>query len=218
MIKGIIFDLDGTILDTVEDIKNSINLTLKDFNLNPISYEETKQKTGSGFKMLMQRAFPLNSDDATIDSAVEKFTYYYDLNYDKTTKAYKGINELIDYLLDHNYLIGINSNKKQEYTKKLVKKHFPNINQDYVFGKREGLPVKPDPINNLEIIKLMNLKHSEVLYVGDSDIDCKTARNSNLKLCAVSWGFRDKEILRQYNPDYLVDNPKEIINILEKEK
>lgn len=216
MIKGIIFDLDGTTLNTLKDLTTSINLVLNDFDIKNLNEEEVKYKVGTGFRNLMINCFEKNTNDKTIDEAVEKFTLYYSKNYTLNTKPYEGIKELIKWLKENNILIGINSNKKHEYTKKLVKLNFEEINQEYVYGKRNEYPIKPDPVNNIEIISKMKLENEEVLYVGDSNIDCDTAKNSNLKMVAVTWGFRKKEELEIESPEYIVDKPNEIIDLILK--
>lgn len=216
MIKGIIFDLDGTVLNTLKDLTDAINLVLNDYNKKLLNEEDTKHKVGSGFRQLMINCFENKIDEETINEAVEKFTNYYSKNYTSYTKPYDGIKSLVKWLKENNILIGINSNKKHEYTKKIVEINFPEINQELVYGKRDEYPIKPDPINNLEIISKMKLKNEEILYVGDTNIDCLTARNSNLKMVAVTWGFRSKEELKKDKPNYFVDKPIEIINLIKK--
>ena len=119
-------------------------------------------------------------------------------------------------LRDMNILLAINSNKNDDYTKKLIEINFPYIDINLVLGKRPGLPVKPDPINNSELLQRMNVQKEEVLYVGDSLVDIQTAKNSNLKAISVSWGFVDKEKLESGKPDYLIDKPQELVDIIIK--
>lgn len=214
MFKGVIFDLDGTVLDTLTDITNSVNFLMNDYNLKSYTKEEIKQKVGRGFYNLIKDCLNPNESEDKINETLNIFINYYDKEYYKTTKPYDDIKELIDTLLNNNIKVGINSNKKDIYTNKLISINFPNIDLNYVLGKREDKPIKPNPINNIDILNRMGLNREEVLYVGDSLVDIETARNTNLIICAVSWGFRSKEELLQNKPDFIVDNPLDILKIV----
>ena len=217
MIKGVIFDLDGTLLNTLEDLTKAINETMDDLSLPRQTITDTRNKIGSGFKNLLKQCVPENYSDNQIDEAVKSFTGYYDKCYYEKTKPYTGIKELVDWCLDNNIKVGVNSNKKDLYTKKLIKLNFPGINEDYVFGKRDNCPIKPDPCNNNDILKNMGLGNEEILYIGDSAVDIKTARNSKMKVVAVTWGYRDTDVLKENNPDFIVNKPGEITDIIKKE-
>lgn len=212
MYKGIIFDLDGTLLYTITDLNNSLNETFKLMNVKRVNSEElTMSQVGHGIKNLISKAFKgLNVDE---EKAYETFLSVYDKKYLENTKAYEGIKELIEELNNLNIKIGVNSNKNDKYTKELIKKNFPNINLDYVLGKIENIKVKPDPEGVNLIIDKMNLNKDEVIYCGDSKTDYNTAYNAGIKCISVSWGFRSKEKLLEVN-DMVVDKPKEIIKII----
>lgn len=212
MYKGIIFDLDGTLLYTITDLNNSLNETFKLMNVKRINSEElTMSQVGHGIKNLISQAFEgLKVDEK---KAYETFLSVYDKKYLENTKAYEGIKELIEELNNLNIKIGVNSNKNDKYTKELIKKNFPDINLDYVLGKTENIKVKPDPEGVNLIIDKMNLNKDEVIYCGDSKTDYNTAYNAGIKCISVSWGFRSKEKLLEVN-DMVVDTPKEIIKII----
>ena len=216
MIKGLIFDLDGTLLYTLPDLTKAINQTMDELHLKHQTMDDVRNKIGSGFKVLLSKCVPETYTDEEINKAVELYSHNYGLCYMEETKVYAGINELVNWCITNNLKLGVNSNKKDTYTKDLIKLHFPKIDQRYVYGKREGYPIKPNPSNNLEILKEMNLNNNEVLYIGDSGVDIKTGRNTNLKVIAVTWGYRDKELLEKENPDYLINKPKEIIKIIKE--
>ncbi|MGN1405891.1 MAG: HAD family hydrolase [Erysipelotrichaceae bacterium] len=216
MIKAIIFDLDGTVLDTLLDLKTAVNRVMNKLGYREQSYEEVRNKVGSGFRNLMFRC--IGKEDVSeeeLDKAENQMVIEYKDCYHDNTKPYEGINELLTYLKGKDIKIAINSNKKDDYTKKLIELNFPFIDPDLVLGKREGYKVKPDPANNSELMEKMKVNTDEVLYVGDSLVDIKTARNSNLKAISVSWGFVDKEKLIEAKPDYIIDKPYELIDIIE---
>lgn len=218
MYKGVIFDLDGTLLNTLFDLTEAINLTVKNYGVNNYSLEEVKKNIGWGWYELVKRSLPQDAKEETIQEALNVFAENYGREYCNKTIPYDGIKELIDEIVKEKILIGVNSNKREDYTKKLIEINFKNIDLDFVLGKREDRKSKPDPESNLLLLKKMKLNKDEVLYVGDSLIDIETAKNSKLKVCSITWGFRDKKELTSGNPDYIVDNPKDILKILKGEK
>lgn len=213
-IAGLIFDLDGTLLDTLYDLQTAVNMTLTSLGYPTLSYDDVRVRVGKGFKNLMERSIPEKVSDEKLDEAVQIFKSNYSKCYMDKTKAYEGIELLIETLLDEGFQIGINSNKGDQYTKDLINKHFPGIDQNLVYGKREGYPIKPDPANNREIMEKMRLTESQVLYIGDSLVDLETGRNTRLQTVLCAWGFVDKEKLLEANPDYIIDNPAELLDII----
>lgn len=214
MIKGIIFDLDGTTLNTLYDILDSTNMTLDFFNYPNKTYDEVRMAVGRGSRNLIKDVFPKNTNEETIDKALKKYIEIYNQNYNKKTKPYDGILDLLEELNKKNILLGVNSNKPDNLTKALIKKHFPNIKFIEVYGAVNGVPHKPDPTLANNIISKMELKKDEVLYVGDSETDIKTAKNTEVKSIGCLWGFRDFETLKNAKADYIISNPKEILNYL----
>lgn len=216
MIKAIIFDLDGTLLNTSQDLTDAINSTLKDFYKEEVSVKEVLRNIGNGNVKLVERC--LNpKDEKELKEGVEKFKYYYNDCYSNKTKPYEGIKEVIEWIQKENIKIGVFSNKYDEYTKNLIKINFKNINEEFVFGKAEGYKLKPDPEVLFEILKRMKIKIEDALYIGDSGVDVETANNANIKMLTCTWGFRSKEELIKANAINLIDSPKEIIDYI-KEK
>lgn len=212
MYKGIVFDLDGTLLNTITDLNNSLNETFKLMNVDRRNSEDlTMSEVGHGIRNLIETAFA--GLDVDIDLAYKTFLDTYDKHYLDNTKPYDGIVELINKLDSLNIKIGVNSNKNDKYTKELIKKNFNNINLDYVLGKTENIKVKPDPEGLNLIINKMNLNKDEVIYCGDSPTDYKTACNAGIKCISVTWGFRSKEKLLEVN-DLVVDKKEEILKIV----
>lgn len=213
-IVGLIFDLDGTLLDTLYDLNTAVNMTMTSLGYPTLTYEEVKVRVGNGFKNLMERCIPEKVSDERLDEIVEIFKKNYSTCYMNETKPYEGMELLIETLLDEGFQIGVNSNKGDKYTKDLIKKHFPGIDENLVYGKREGFPTKPDPVNNREIMEKTRLTESQVLYIGDSLVDLETGRNTRLQTVLCSWGFVEREKLVQANPDYIIDNPAELLDII----
>lgn len=212
--KGIIFDLDGTLLDTVDDLGDSMNEVLKTYNYPTFTSEEYKLKVGGGFKGLVLSSLPEGTDSNKIDEAIGLFADSYDRRYLNKTKTYKGIDSVLDKLNEMGFKLGINSNKKDEYTKNLINKFFKRIPFTAVYGERDGISRKPDPTSALDIIKLMELKAEEVLYIGDTSVDIMTAENSGIDSVGVLWGFRNYEELNKHGATYIISDPKEILNIV----
>lgn len=214
MKRAIIFDLDGTILNTIGDLNNTVNLTYKYFNINKVdSIDKTMAMVGHGIKNLVEQMF-IEYPELT-NEAYKKFLEIYKKEYYKTTIPYDGIKELIDNLITKGIKIGVNSNKNDSYTKKLIEIHFSNINMDYVLGKKDSINVKPDPMGVNLILKKMNVLNSEALYIGDSPTDIKTALNANIDSASVTWGFRSKQQLIDNGAIRIINKPSEILNILQ---
>lgn len=214
MIKGIIFDLDGTLLDTISDIGDSVNQMLEDYGYPTFTYDEYKLKVGHGFKNLIERSLPFNADFDLKEEALSKFIYYYHRNYTNSSYPYPGILETLHKLTDQKITLAINSNKADEYTKNLAKIRLGEINFIDVRGQIDNIPKKPDPANALKIIETMQLDPSEVVYIGDSATDIKTAENAHLISIGVAWGFRGESELKEAGADHIAYKPEDIIDII----
>ena len=215
MYKGVIFDLDGTLIDTLRDLTTPINRVRQEYGLSPLTVKDVQYMVGNGFKVLVQKAMP-NIDEDKIDGVVEKYKAYYAECYMDTSEPYEGIRDLLNELNSLGVKIAVNSNKGDAFTKNLISKIFPDNAFVAVIGQREGIPKKPDPYTNMEILGKMNLKNDEVLYVGDSQPDMKTAINSKLRAIGVSWGFRTVEELKEAGADNIVYHPEEILRIVKE--
>lgn len=213
--SGVIFDLDGTLVYTIEDIGDSMNEVLKIYNLDTFSYEEYKQKIGRGLRRLVINSFPEDTIESTIDEALETLYKVYAKKYLNKSKPYDGIRDLLCILNKKGLKLAVNSNKKDEYTKNIINKFFDNIPFTNIYGEREGIPNKPNPTSTLEIAKNMNLEPSEILFIGDSEVDILTATNANMDSVGVLWGFRDYDILKKSGAKYMVSDWKEILDIIE---
>lgn len=214
MIKGVIFDVDGTLIDSIGDIAYSANLALTQYGYEKQSEDFVRLNTGKGFRRLIADMLPEGTGDERIDEITKVYAEIYGQHYCERTKPYPGINELLLELQKRNIKMCVNSNKKDEYTKYLMSHIFPDINFTSVIGERKNIPNKPDPYTAHEMCRIMGLDIDEVLYIGDSEVDIKTAKNGNFKSVGCLWGFRGIKVLEEEAPDYMVSNPEEILKII----
>lgn len=215
MYKLIIFDLDGTLLDTVADLATATNQALEACGFPTHEEKAYRFFVGGGIMKLFERALPENArTPETLLRIRELFLPYYERHNADLTKPYPGITELLEELQNRRITMAVASNKYDEATKKLVSRYFPGISFASVLGNREGIPVKPDPSIVGEICELTNAEPKEVLFVGDSGVDMQTAANAGVDSAGVTWGFRPREELEQYTPSYIVESPSEIFKLI----
>lgn len=213
--KGIIFDLDGTLVNSVGDIANAMNSVLKSLNFPTHSYEDYQYFVGSGLRNLVSKALPSSHNDETqIDHCFQLMIEVYRENCTLQTKYYEGIIELLDYLKARNIKLSVFSNKADELTKKIVAVLFPNYFIEVVGLSIESLK-KPNPFEALEICKKLELKPEEMIFVGDSGIDMQTATNANILAIGVLWGYRPESELFSTGAKYILNHPLDLIQILE---
>ena len=193
----VIFDLDGTLLNTIHDLGTAVNYALSLRNLPYHSMEEYKTMVGHGIKDLVTKALPqeYRSDTSFVDSTLKDFRSYYSTHIDVYTRPYEGIRELLEELHKKNIRIAVASNKFQEGTEHLIKCFFPGIAFTAVFGNKEGAPLKPDPVLVENAISLAACSKGKTIMVGDSRTDILTAVNGGIDAVAVTWGFRPREEL-----------------------
>lgn len=214
-IKLIIFDLDGTLLNTISDLAHSTNYALEQNGFPGHPVEAYNYFVGNGINKLFERALPENKKTAEYVTRIrEIFLPYYDKHNTDYTKPYNGIHELLKTLQSEGYMLAVASNKYQLATEKLIRHLFPDITFTAVFGQREGVPVKPDPTIVRDILNIAGISTKETLYVGDSGVDMQTAINSEITSIGVTWGFRPREELQTNGADYIVDSPSEILRII----
>lgn len=214
MKKLVIFDLDGTILDTLGDLKNSVNYSLKQKGLKEKTTEEIKTYVGNGIEILMRRALPSNISEEEFQESFNVFKTHYEANMQNETAPYDGIIEVMKSLKSQGYLIAVVSNKFQSGVDELVEKFFKD-SVDIAVGTSEKIKAKPDPAAIKYVFEKLGIEGtSDIYFIGDSEVDIQTARNANLKVISVSWGFRSKEHLMKFNPDFLIDEVKDILNII----
>ena len=207
----VIFDLDGTLLNTIGDLAIACNVALALRGLPQHSYEAYCGFVGNGIMRLVERALPepLRTPE-NIALARADFIHYYTEHIDAHTRPYEGIPQLLDELRQRGVQLAVASNKFQAGTEKLVRLFFPAIRFEAVLGQREGVPLKPDPAVVEEIIAHTGVARERVLYVGDSGIDILTARAAGVRSVGVTWGFRSRTELEEAGADHIIDRAEEI--------
>lgn len=211
-ITTVIFDLDGTLLDTLEDLKNATNYALRVCNMPERTLEEVRRFVGNGVRNLMIRAVPDGESNPEFERAFAIFKEYYGLHCNDMTKAYDGIPQLLEELKNRGYALAIVSNKIDSAVQDLNRRYFPQV--DVAIGDRENLRRKPEPDSVYLALEELDKTKEEAVYVGDSDVDLATAQNAGLPCISVLWGFRDKEFLVEHGATVFVENPIEITDVL----
>jgi phosphoglycolate phosphatase len=209
----IIFDLDGTLLNTLDDLRDSLNTALVNHGYEPRTLEEVKSFVGNGVKRLVRLSLPLHSSDDEIEKCLATFTADYKLNMQNKTRPYDGIMELLLVLNRYNYKLAIVSNKYDTAVKRLSKEYFGDF-IDVSIGESADVKRKPSPDSVFTAIKALGADIKKTIYVGDSETDVQTAKNAGIPCIGVTWGFRSRETLRNEGADYLIDTPKELLTLL----
>ena len=214
MKHAVIFDLDGTLLNTLGDLRAATNHALEGRGLPPHSMEEIRQFIGNGIRLLICRAMPEGPPEAEIDAALDDFKAYYAAHIHDRTVPYDGIPQLLTALRKRGIKVAVLSNKIDSASQQLIEYFFPG-KTDVVFGEHVGVPRKPDPTSCRMVMQQLGVQPEQVLYVGDSGTDMQTAKNAGLYAVGVTWGFRSKEVLLEYGADVLVHRPEQILQILD---
>lgn len=213
MKKLVIFDLDGTLLNTIYDLGEASNYALRKMGFNQHPIPAYNYMVGNGVRKLLERAQP-DADERTIDELLAIFKEYYDKHCMDDTKPYTGIPELLMELSDRGVAVAVASNKYQAAAEKIVKHYFPDIQFVSIQGQQDGRPAKPDPSIIFSILAEYPTPKAEILYVGDSGVDMETARRACVESIGVSWGFRPASELREALADNIVSSPSDILKFL----
>lgn len=206
-----IFDLDGTLLDTIADLAEASNNVLREFGFPEHPEKAYNHFVGDGLKTLMMRITPEETTADDIDKCCESFMEKYGQCWDKNSKPYKGIPEMIDKLKRRGMKCAVLSNKPHAFTKVFVQRFFAPETFDAVYGQREGVPKKPDPSGAIEIMNELSAAPEECIYVGDTSTDMQTGKSGGMLTIGVLWGFRGREELEENNADIIVQTPLEIV-------
>lgn len=211
----VVFDLDGTLLDTLGDLAVACNASLAVRGLPQHSYEEYRGFVGNGIMRLVERALPepLRSPD-NVAAVRADFVTYYTEHIDRYTRPYEGIPELVAELSRRGVRLAVASNKFQAGTEQLIRRFFPQVAFAAVLGQREGVPLKPDPAVVEELLAATGASRDRVLYVGDSGVDMLAAAAAGVRSVGVTWGFRTREELASAGAAHIVDRAEEILQLL----
>ena len=212
--KLIIFDLDGTLLNTLSDLHRSVNFALESEGLPGRSIEEIRSFVGNGILNLVQRSVPSGTDEGKTLRVFEAFKCHYALHSMDSTAAYDGIAELLEKLKASDCRLGVVSNKADAAAKPIIAHYFPDT-FDCVVGERDGVRKKPAPDSVLELMRTLGCSPEESVYIGDSEVDILTAKNAGCDFIAVSWGFRSRELLQKSGASTVCDTAADIAKLLE---
>ena len=215
MKKLVIFDLDGTLLDTIADLASATNYALAQLGYPTHDTDAIRTFVGNGINKLFERALPANEQtEENVIRMRAHFVPYYDAHNADLSSPYPGIEVLLQRLQDNGIEIAVASNKYQEATTKLVKHYFPTIQFAEVLGQRENIPVKPHPTIVFDILNKTGIAKKEVLYVGDSGVDMQTAQNAEVDAIGVTWGFRSRIELETLHPLGIIDKAEELMDYI----
>lgn len=215
MKKLVIFDLDGTLLNTIADLATATNQALQHYGYPTHEVEAYRFFVGNGINKLFERALPeTERTEENILKIRSQFVPYYDTHNADLSRPYPGIPELLMTLQQKGIKIAVASNKYQAATRKLIAHYFPEINFVEVLGQREGIPAKPDPSIVNEIRIKAGVDEKEILYAGDSNVDMQTAHNAGVTAVGVAWGFRPRTELEALHPAYIIEKAEELLSLL----
>lgn len=215
--KLIIFDLDGTLVDSLEGIAFSMNQVLKENNFQTYPTLKYKEFVGNGIKHLVYRALPEEyKDSESVEKYYSMMNETYGKHYGAGMDLYPGISDVLDKITNLDIPLAINTNKNQDVTDFIVDEYLNKWNFIKVIGSHGNYERKPNPNGALALAKLAGAKPEECIYIGDSEVDIKTAKNAGMKSIVVTWGFRDKDFLLTLEPEIVVDQAEEIMNYIWK--
>ena len=213
MTKAIVFDLDGTLLDTLADLAASTNYALRSCGMPEHSIDDVRRFVGNGVRMLMTRAVPDGESNPRFDEAFSVFRKHYMQHCLDTTCPYPGIMEALARLKEKGMMLAIVSNKMQAATEEL-RQHFFSQYIDVAIGESAAIRKKPAPDTVNEALRLLGISHEEAIYVGDSDVDIDTARAAMMPCASVLWGFRDRQFLLNHGATRLLSSPEELLSLV----
>lgn len=211
--KLAVFDMDGTILNTLEDLADSTNYALKANGLPERTIDEVRRFVGNGIRLLIERAVPTDTDKELTDKVFDTFKEYYKTHCAVKTRPYDGIKDVLLELRKTGCLTAVVSNKADFAVQDLCKDYFDNL-FDFAIGEREGIKKKPAPDSVFEVLSKLNVEKADAVYIGDSDVDFATSVNAGMDVIMVGWGFRDEEFLREKGVKRIIKQPSEILDII----
>ena len=212
--KIIVFDLDGTLLNSLEDLADSANWVLEQHGFPTHPVDAYRYFVGDGVRKLIERILPQEErTDARIEQCRQEFVAYYKVHMEDKTSVYEGITELLAELKNRGLKIAVATNKVHVAVAPLMAKYFPNIRFDAMIGQREGVPVKPAPQIMFDILKETGCEPSEALHVGDTATDMQLAHNAGVTPVGVLWGYRPLEELREAGAKFIIEKPQELLGL-----
>lgn len=214
--KACIFDLDGTLTNTLESMTYSVNLTLKEMGLSQITKDQCRMFVGNGARVLIEESLKVSGDSkaSRIEEGMKIYGRIFDQNCTYHVTPYEGIPEMLKALKDRGIHLAVLSNKPDRQTVKVVKEIFGDNIFDYAQGQKDGIRRKPAPDGVWYLMEQMQVSKEECLYIGDSEVDAATGKNAGLKTIGVLWGFRDRKTLETAGADHLIERPEELLQFV----
>lgn len=214
--KACIFDLDGTLTNTLESMTYSVNLTLKEMGLSQITKDQCRMFVGNGARVLIEESLKVSGDPkaSRIEEGMKIYGRIFDQNCTYHVTPYEGIPEMLKALKDRGIHLAVLSNKPDRQTVKVVKEIFGDNIFDYAQGQKDGIRRKPAPDGVWYLMEQMQVSKEECLYIGDSEVDAETGKNAGLKTIGVLWGFRDRKTLETAGADHLIERPEELLQFV----
>ncbi len=206
----ILFDLDGTLTDTLGDLTNSVNFAMREFGFPERTLDEVRSFVGNGVKRLIDLSVPENTDSETAGRCLSVFKEYYKNNSLVETKPYDGIIPMLEKLKKYGIKTAVVTNKMHEAAEAIVRIFFGDL-IDITLGQVDGVAQKPQPDGIYHVLEKLGVPKEKAVYVGDSEVDCITAKNAEVPCIGVTWGFRDKSVLIENGADFIADTPEDII-------
>ena len=216
MSQVILFDLDGTLTNTLESMTYSVNLTLKEMGLSQITKDQCRMFVGNGARVLIEESLKVSGDPkaSRIEEGMKIYGRIFDQNCTYHVTPYEGIPEMLKALKDRGIHLAVLSNKPDRQTVKVVKEIFGDNIFDYAQGQKDGIRRKPAPDGVWYLMEQMQVSKEECLYIGDSEVDAATGKNAGLKTIGVLWGFRDRKTLETAGADHLIERPEELLQFV----
>ena len=217
MKKLAIFDLDGTLLNTIKDLGDAVNYALDRNGFHTHSAASYPYFVGNGVRRLIERSLPEDArkSSTTVNTMLKDFKQFYNEHNTDRTEPYDGIPELLQQLQDNGVQLAVASNKYQQATLKIINTFFPNIDWVAIVGQQEDIPIKPDPSIIFMILAQARISKQDTIYIGDSGIDMETARRACIDSVGVTWGFRPVKELKEYHANVIINRPQDILPIIE---
>ena len=214
--KACIFDLDGTLTNTLESMTYSVNLTLKEMGLSQITKDQCRMFVGNGARVLIEESLKVSGDPkaSRIEEGMKIYGRIFDQNCTYHVTPYEGIVKMLEALKDRGIHLAVLSNKPDRQTVKVVKEIFGDNIFDYAQGQKDGIRRKPAPDGVWYLMEQMQVSKEECLYIGDSEVDAATGKNAGLKTIGVLWGFRDRKTLETAGADHLIERPEELLQFV----
>lgn len=214
-VKAIIFDLDGTLIDSLEDIADSVNEVLQEYHYPLHTVEDYRSLVGYGANSLVRMALPESSSEDQVQEAFEKYQKVYSRNWNKKSRPYDGICDLLELLKRKEIKISVLTNKIHSLALPVMDYFFPEFTFDVIRGEVEGIPKKPDPQGAISIAEKLSISSENIIFLGDTGVDMKTAVNAGMIPVGALWGFREARELKETGAQYLIRHPMEMVSLLE---